>query len=77
MAQKEILVKSSGQRREKVVHALRQENRWHHYGDWNLSHPAKRALKEAFGPGDPSWRSKVLNRGEEVFRQSTALAFGD
>lgn len=60
----------------KVVHALRQENRWHHYGDWNLDHPAKRALKEAFGPGDPSWRRKVLKRGEEVFRQSTVLAFG-
>jgi hypothetical protein len=45
------------------LHALREENRWHHYGRGTLDHPSKRALKEAFNPDDEKWREAVLRRG--------------
>jgi hypothetical protein len=45
------------------VRALREENRWHHYGRGTLDHPSKRALKEAFNPDDEKWREAVLRRG--------------
>src|SRR5262245_3906684 len=50
----------------KVLHALREENRWHHYGDGNLDHLTKHTLKETFCPDDESWREAVLKRGQEV-----------
>jgi Protein of unknown function (DUF2817) len=58
----------------KVLHILREENRWHHYGAGTTDHPAKRALKEAFCPGDASWRRAVLKRGRELVDQ--ALGYG-
>jgi Protein of unknown function (DUF2817) len=48
------------------LRALREENRWHHYGRGTLDHPSKRALKEAFNPDDEKWRRAVLNRGRTV-----------
>ena len=56
----------------KVLHALREENRWHHYGAGTLDHPAKQILKETFYPQDERWRGSVLNRGRELLR--TALS---
>jgi hypothetical protein len=50
----------------KVVHALREENRWRHYGAGTLDHASKRRLKETFCPDDPSWRTAVLQRGREL-----------
>ncbi|HYR42311.1 MAG TPA: DUF2817 domain-containing protein [Terriglobia bacterium] len=50
----------------KVLHALREENRWHHYGSGTVPHPTKRALKQAFCPDDESWRRAVLKRGREL-----------
>jgi hypothetical protein len=54
----------------KVLHALRDENRWHHYGNGSLDHRAKRRLKDIFCPADPAWRSSVLSRGEHALRQA-------
>src|SRR6185295_15992712 len=54
----------------KVLHALREENRWHHYGAGTLDHPAKRALKEHFDPQDETWRQAVLKRGRELLTQA-------
>lgn len=54
----------------KNLHALREENRWHHHGRGTLDHPAKRVLKKAFNPDDESWRQPVLNRGREVLNQA-------
>jgi hypothetical protein len=54
----------------KVLHTLREENRWHHYGAGTLDHPTKQALKETFDPADEMWRQSVLNRGREVLRQA-------
>jgi hypothetical protein len=45
------------------IHALREENRWHHFGGGGLDHPTKRALLNAFRPDDASWQQAVLQRG--------------
>lgn len=58
-----------------VLRSLRAENRWHHYGDANLDHSSKWALKDAFAPDDQSWRRAVLGRGAEVIEQGLGLAF--
>jgi hypothetical protein len=46
-----------------VLHALREENRWHHYGAGTIDHPVKRRLHEVLCPGDPGWRRRVVARG--------------
>lgn len=55
------------------IRALREENRWHHYGAGTLEHPAKRMLKETFCPDDEAWRRAVLSRGRELV--NAALSF--
>ena len=59
----------------RVVSALRDENRWHHYGEGTVDHPTKEELKEKFFPDDESWRQTVLHRGREVIEQGLGLAF--
>jgi hypothetical protein len=59
----------------KVLYAMREENRWHHYGDGSVDHPTKHKLKETFYPDSDTWRQRVLHRGKEVLRQATELAF--
>jgi hypothetical protein len=56
----------------KVLHALREENRWHHHGAGTLDHPTKRRLKETFCPQDTTWQEAVLNRGKERVKQGLA-----
>jgi hypothetical protein len=46
-----------------VLHALREENRWHHYGSGTTLHPAKRRLKEIFAPESRAWRDSVISQG--------------
>lgn len=53
-----------------VFHALREENRWHHYGDGSLTHATKQTMKEIFCPRNEQWRQNVLARGREVFEQA-------
>jgi hypothetical protein len=53
-----------------MLHVLREENRWHHYGTGDIGHPSKQALKDAFCPLEKSWREPVLRRGQEVLRQA-------
>jgi len=60
-----------------VVHALREENRWHHYGKGTLNHRTKGALKETFAPADESWRTVVLKRGRELLDQAIAELTND
>jgi len=50
----------------RVLQALREENRWHHYGRGSLDHPVKRRLKHVFCPDDPTWQAAVLRRGREL-----------
>jgi hypothetical protein len=54
----------------RVLFALRQENRWHHYGDGSIDHPAKRLLMDAFRPDTDGWRKSILGRGRELLLQS-------
>jgi hypothetical protein len=54
----------------KVLHALREENRWHHYGGGALNHSTKQRLKETFCPNAESWRQSVLQRGRAVLKQA-------
>lgn len=54
------------------IRALREENRWHHYGRGSLDHPAKQALKETFCPDDEAWRRSVLARGRELVLHALA-----
>jgi len=56
----------------KVLHALRQENRWHNYGGGTLDHPTKQVLKETFAPEDEPWQRSVLKRGRELLEQGLA-----
>ena len=61
----------------RALSALRDENRWRHYGDGTVDHPAKEDLKEKFFPDDESWRQTVLHRGAEVIEQGLGLAFAE
>src|SRR5882724_1476621 len=56
----------------KVLQALRQENRAHHYDDGRSRRPAKTTLRELFCPADESWRQSVLKRGSELLSQALA-----
>jgi Protein of unknown function (DUF2817) len=56
----------------RVLHALREENRWHHYGRGSVDHPTKLKVREAFYPADESWRRTVLKRGHELLEQAIA-----
>ena len=50
----------------KVLAALRNENRLHHWGSPTVEHPAKRAIREAFAPTAPDWEQAVLRHAREV-----------
>ena len=60
----------------KVLHALREENRGHHYGGKSLDHSTKRKLKQAFTPEKDRWRQAVLRLGRQRIEQARQLAFG-
>lgn len=47
----------------RVLHALREENRWHHYGSGSIAHPAKQRLRRVFAPEEGQWRETVVRRG--------------
>jgi hypothetical protein len=59
-----------------ILHALREENRWHHYGDGTLQHPAKHRLLEMFLPSSPTWRSAVLQQGRSLLEQAAKVLDG-
>lgn len=57
----------------RVLHALREENRWHHYGDGALQHPSKRRLLRMFYPCSPAWKSAILKQGSSLLELAVAL----
>jgi hypothetical protein len=59
-----------------VLHALREENRWHFYGDGSIVHPAKLRLREALSPAAQDWRRKAVNRGVSLATAAARWAFG-
>lgn len=58
-----------------VLRALRDENRWHHYGAGDLQHSAKRTLLEALCPASPLWRRQALEEGLGLLRAAAAWTF--
>lgn len=55
-----------------VFHALREENRWHHYGAGTLEHPTKRRLAEHLCPASPDWRASAINLGTSLMHRAAA-----
>lgn len=53
----------------KVLHALREENRFHHFGNGKIVHPAKLRLRETFAPSSTKCRVEVIARGVSCARQ--------
>lgn len=51
-----------------VLHALREENRWHQYGEKTFDHPTKERLRETFCPQSLKWRTSLLRLGLERFQ---------
>ena len=58
-----------------VLHALRDENRFHHLGDRSKNSPSKQQLKEAFNPDHSLWQNKVVRDGVTLFERSAKVVF--
>ena len=58
-----------------VLHALREENRWHFFGDGSIVHPAKRRLREALCPASAAWRRRAVELGLELARAGARWTF--
>ena len=58
-----------------VLSAMRDENRWHHYGTGGLEHSSKRKLLEAFCPSSPIWRRQAFNNGMAILRAAASWTF--
>tara|TARA_B100002052_G_C15881621_1_gene599552 strand:+ start:2411 stop:3511 length:1101 start_codon:yes stop_codon:yes gene_type:complete len=58
----------------KVIQALRAENSWTHYGNYDnntvLNHWSKCSLLEAFRPSNDYWENKIMTRGLKFYKQS-------
>lgn len=59
----------------RVIHALREENRWHHHGDGHIEHAAKRRLLEALCPAEPAWREAAVAHGTDLAYRATEWLF--
>jgi hypothetical protein len=58
-----------------VLHALREENRWHHYGQATMAHPVKRKLREVFAPASNEWRESVIEKGQSLAQALSEYIF--
>lgn len=56
----------------RMLHAMREENRLHHYGQRNVDHPAKQRMLAAFCPPSAQWRESVVSDGCTLFRNMLA-----
>lgn len=59
----------------RVLHGLREENRWHHYGDGHPEHPAKKRLMEALCPASPAWREAAAMLGADLVYRACEWTF--
>lgn len=50
----------------RILHALREENRWHHFGAGSVDHATKTVIKEIFCPRDRGWRGAVVRQGVDL-----------
>jgi hypothetical protein len=58
-----------------VLHALREENRWHFYGDGSIVHAAKLRLREMLCPAADDWRRRAVARGVSLARAAAGWTF--
>lgn len=58
-----------------VIGALREENRWHFFGDGSIVHPAKGKLREALCPAAPGWRRRAVALGVELADSAARWTF--
>jgi hypothetical protein len=59
----------------RVLHALREENRWHFFGDGSIVHPAKQRLRDALCPAAVAWRRKAVALGVELAEAAARLTY--
>jgi hypothetical protein len=59
-----------------VIHALREENRWHFFGDGSIVHPAKLRLYEALCPAAVDWKRRAVARGLTAAQSAAKWAYG-
>ncbi|MCP4409433.1 MAG: DUF2817 domain-containing protein [Gammaproteobacteria bacterium] len=57
----------------KVIHALREENRWHFFGQGHPQHPIKQKLKRTMCPDSENWRRLILNQGITLVKKAIKL----
>jgi hypothetical protein len=58
-----------------VLHALREENRWHFFGGGSIVHPAKQRLREALCPAGVGWRRRAVELGVDLARAAARCTF--
>jgi hypothetical protein len=58
-----------------VLHALREENRWHFFGAGDIAHPAKQRLREALCPAAAEWRRRAVEHGIGLARAAARWTF--
>jgi hypothetical protein len=59
----------------RVLHALREENRWHFFGDGSIVHPVKRRLREALCPAAVEWRRRAVELGGNLARAAARWTY--
>jgi hypothetical protein len=59
----------------RVLHALREENRWHFFGDGSIVHPVKRRLHEALCPAAIEWRRRAVELGVSLARAAARWTY--
>ena len=60
-----------------VLHALREENRWHYLCGAAPAYLAKQALRDALSPPSPRWRRQALERGLGLLRAAAAWTWNN
>jgi hypothetical protein len=58
-----------------VLHALREENRWHFFGGGSIVHPAKQRLREALCPAAVEWRRRAVELGVALAHAAARWTF--
>ena len=61
----------------RVLHALREENRWHFYGRADLAHPSKSRLRAALCPASAAWRQRILTQGTGLAARACTWRVGE
>ena len=61
--------------RDRLLQALREENRCHYYAGAEARHPSKLALLEALSPDSAAWRSRAIVHGLTLLHAAAKWTF--